>query len=350
MDMQTTIVRVKPLGFPWETIDPFLFCVYHHDAYPHGNAHLGPDRLGGRELGNDFSGKDGWNMYHGDVVPGFPAHPHRGFETVTIARRGVVDHADSLGASARYGLGDVQWLTTGSGIVHSEMLPLLNSTGPNPLELFQIWLNLPASSKFASPHFKIFWAEDVPRLHLLDDQGLATDLSFIAGRLVPIDGDMRLAAPVAPPPDSWAARPQADVAIWTMKMQARATWTLPAALGHCTRRQLFYFKGESARIGSDDIAAGNSIELHARVEAKISNGAEESEFLLLQGLPIGEPVVQSGPFVMNSQAEISRTLSDYQRTRFGGWPWPNAAPVHAANQPRFIRYADGRVERPTRDR
>jgi hypothetical protein len=104
----------KPLGFPWVTADPFLFCVHHDDAYPRGDERMAPvASLAGRDLGADFSRKDGWSMYHGEEVPGFPAHPHRGFETVTIARRGFIDHSDSLGATARFGGGDVQWLTRG---------------------------------------------------------------------------------------------------------------------------------------------------------------------------------------------------------------------------------------------
>ncbi len=98
---------------------------------------FGPQALlAGREIGNDFVGLDGWSMYHGDVVPGFPVHPHRGFETVTIVRTGLVDHADSLGAAGRYGSGDVQWLTAGRGVQHSEMFPLFNPDRDNPLELF----------------------------------------------------------------------------------------------------------------------------------------------------------------------------------------------------------------------
>ncbi len=84
------VVQVKPLGFPWQTIDPFLFCVYHDDAYPKANGQMGPEAsLAGRQIGQDFSRKDGWSMYHGDTVPGFPSHPHRGFETVTIVRKGL---------------------------------------------------------------------------------------------------------------------------------------------------------------------------------------------------------------------------------------------------------------------
>src|SRR4051812_6845288 len=148
---------------PWPTFDPFLFCVHHHDRYPAGNTELGPlASLAGRNLGEDFAGKDGWSMYHGEVVPGFPRHPHRGFETVTVTRRGYIDHSDSLGATARYGEGDVQWLTAGAGIAHAEMFPLLEQGAENPTELFQIWLNLPARSKFAKPYFSMFWDSRIP--------------------------------------------------------------------------------------------------------------------------------------------------------------------------------------------
>src|SRR5687767_2029606 len=153
-----SILAVTPLGFPWQTRDPFLFCVHHDDAYPKGNDRFGPaTSLAGRNLGMDFEGLDGWRMYHGEVVPRFPPHPHRGFETVTVVRRGLLDHSDSLGAAARYGRGDVQWLTAGKGIMHAEMFPLLEKDRDNPLELFQIWLNLPAANKMVDPHFSMLW-------------------------------------------------------------------------------------------------------------------------------------------------------------------------------------------------
>ena len=142
--MNNSIKSIFPLGFPWQTQDPFLFCVYHLDHFPKGNEQMGPDAsLSGRNLGNDFTLKDGWRMYHGRTVPGFPAHPHRGFETITIVNKGFCDHSDSLGAAGRFGLGDTQWMTAGRGVQHSEMFPLLNKDKENPLELFQIWLNLP---------------------------------------------------------------------------------------------------------------------------------------------------------------------------------------------------------------
>jgi hypothetical protein len=137
---RSAVLELVKLGAPpWKTFDPFLFCVHHKDDYPAGNAELGPGAaLVGRNIGEDFANKDGWNMYHGDVVPGFPRHPHRGFETVTVTRRGFVDHSDSLGATARYGEGDVQWMTAGSGIVHAQQvcappfLDVLEEPGATP--------------------------------------------------------------------------------------------------------------------------------------------------------------------------------------------------------------------------
>jgi len=335
------ILKIKPLGFPWETIDPFLFCAYHDDAYPAGNAHMGPAAsLAGRQLGQDFSRQGGWSMYHGQTVPGFPSHPHRGFETVTIVRKGLIDHADSLGAAARFGRGDVQWLTAGRGIVHAEMFPLLATDQANPLELFQIWLNLPAASKMAPPHFTMIWSQDVVRHVAQDEAGRSTELAVIAGRLQDAD------APQSPPPDSWAAQLNADVAIWTLRMDPGACWTLPATAGEKTQRSLYFFRGEQVEIDGELLVQHAAIELAGCAVTLVNRGSKDAEFLLLQGKPIGEPVAQYGPFVMNTQAEIRQTLADYQRTQFGGWPWDDSGPVHGSEPTRFARYPDGRETRP----
>ena len=340
------VLRMQPLGFPWPTLDPFLFCAYHDDAYPAGNGQMGPAAsLAGRDIGQDFSRKDGWSLYHGSTVPGFPAHPHRGFETVTIVRRGLIDHADSLGAAARFGGGDVQWLTAGQGVVHSEMFPLLRRDGPNPLELFQIWLNLPAASKMAAPHFTMLWSQDVARLKATDAQGCATEVAVVAGRLANPDGPD--AVPRPPPPDSWAAQADADVGIWTLRMAHGARWQLPPATGSATRRQLYFFKGGTVTVGGQAVSEPCAIELRAGAAVEIGNdGVKEAEFLLLQGRPIGEPVARYGPFVMNTEAEIRQTFADYQRSGFGGWPWPDAAPVHGSEPVRFARHPDGAEEHP----
>ncbi len=331
------ILRVSPLGFPWETDDPFLFCVHHEDAYPAGNERLGPAAsLAGRRITQDFAGKDGWRMYHGEVVPGFPQHPHRGFETVTVVRRGFVDHADSLGATARFGAGDVQWLTAGRGIVHAEMFPLLRRDQPNPAELFQIWLNLPAEDKMADPHFTMLWSDAVPVHTARDAAGRATVVTVVAGKL----GE---AAPPSPPPRSWASRAEADVAIWQIKMDPGARWTLPAA-PRGVNRALYFFRGASIVVGGRALAAHAAVKVRSDTELTLENGPAEAEILMLQGRPIGQPVEHYGPFVMNTPAEIQQALGDYRLTRFGGWPWPSDGPVHAREAGRFARHVDGRVE------
>ncbi|HVU04774.1 MAG TPA: pirin family protein [Polyangiaceae bacterium] len=332
------ILDTGPLGFPWVTVDPFLFCVHHDDAYPKGDENMGPAvSLAGRNLGQDFTVKDGFRMYHGHVVPGFPQHPHRGFETVTIARRGYIDHSDSLGAAARFGHGDVQWLTAGGGIVHSEMFPLVKRDEPNPVELFQIWLNLPAADKLSPPHFSMLWAKDIPEVVLKDAAGRRTAVTVVAGAF-------QGKTPPPPPPRSWASRADSDVAIWCVKMEPAAVFTLPRAAGDRTLRVLYFFAGKSLRVAGKTFEEPRAIALDGRAEVRLENGPTETELLVLQGRPIGEPVVQHGPFVMNTREEIQRAIQDYQRTGFGGWPWPVDDPVHGRETGRFARHADGKTE------
>jgi len=334
------VKALHPLGAQWRTLDPFLFCVHHDDAYPAGNSALGPAvSLAGRPLGSDFSRQDGFSMYHGEVVPGFPQHPHRGFETVTVVRRGLVDHADSLGAAARYGGGDVQWLTAGSGIVHAEMFPLLDASKPNPLELFQIWLNLPKSSKFAEPHFSMLWRDGIPHAVTRDDDGRATELTVIAGELPSMK-------PPPPPPHSYASRPESAIHIWTLKLAPGAEHLLPAAPAG-SNRMLYFFSGERLGVAGRPVPARQAVEVRADMALRLENGPTESEILVLGGRPIGEPVVQRGPFVMNTSAEIQQAFADYRRTGFGGWPWPRHDPVHGEKPERFARHANGRTERAT---
>ena len=329
----------KALGFPWETQDPFLFCVYHADAYPKGDTEYGPAvSLEGRSLGNDFILKDGWRMYHGTRIPGFPVHPHRGFETVTVVRKGIVDHSDSLGGAGRYGHGDVQWMTAGKGIQHAEMFPLLNTEKDNPLELFQIWLNLPKASKYVEPHYAMLWHEEIPVVRMEDPSGKTTTIEVVAGSI----GKHKAPRPA---PDSWASVMENEVAIWYMEMEQGASYHIPAASAGINRT-LYFFEGESVNINGENVDDHCALELVADEQILLLNGSTAGRFLLLQGKPIGEPVVSYGPFVMNTQAEIQQTYVDYQETRFGGWPWPRHDQVHGRDRGRFARHSDGSEELP----
>lgn len=339
--MSNAIVHDQPLGHPWPGVDPFLFCAHHLDHYPQGNADEGIDAVyvGGRPLGSDFSGQGGFNMYHGDAVPGFPAHPHRGFETVTIVPQGLVDHADSLGAAARYGDGDVQWLTTGRGVLHSEMFPLRDPDGPNPLDLYQIWLNLPARRKMSEPAFAMLWDSQVPRYR---HEG--AEVKVVAGRYQPQEGAQEALQPPPPPPDSWAADPQADVAIWLVTLEPGASLSLPPALLEGSRRTLYFHTGHRLRVAEREFDGARLVQVDPSQPLPLHNSGEDRvEVLVLQGVPIREPVAAQGPFVMNTDAEINQARLDFGRTRFGGWPWPDAGPVHRGRS-RFARHPGSDVE------
>jgi redox-sensitive bicupin YhaK (pirin superfamily) len=335
------VINLSPLTAPWSGSDPFLFCAYHVDKYPVSDGDMGVPvaDLGGRPLGNDFSRQGGFNMYYGERVPGFPAHPHRGFETVTFVRRGYVDHSDSLGATARYGAGDVQWLTAGKGIQHAEMFPLLDQDEDNTLELFQIWLNLPASDKFAEPEFKIFWREDIPVWRQAETQGsdVFNEVTVLAGTFAPESGQALV--PPSPPKHSWGAREEAELAIWMIRLSPGQKLTLPAAQREGLQRTLYVYGGDALEVAGQTAPGKSQIQLEPRAACEISNtGASLLEIMLMQALPINEPVAARGPFVMNTEAELHQARVDYGRTQFGGWPWDHAGPLHSADTGRFATY------------
>lgn len=333
--MASPLLETFPLGMHWPMFDPFLFCAHHNDAYPAGDANLGPtETLAGRQIGSDFSNLNGWSMYHGTHVPGFPQHPHRGFETISYVRQGLMDHADSLGATARFGAGDVQWMTAGGGVQHSEMFPLLDDTGPNPMELFQIWLNLPAEDKMVEPYFTMLWRHTIP---------VVTPAEGV--EVVVLAGEFDTAVAPKPPVNSWASRRESDIAIWHLKLAPGARFALPATGYDDTIRALYVFEGDGITVDGAELAGDHGARIEGR-SLELVNGDAPTEIMLIQGRPIGEPVAQYGPFVMNTAAEIQQAFEDYQRTNFGGWPWPNHEPNHGPDKGRFAIHADGRLEEP----
>jgi quercetin 2,3-dioxygenase len=308
MSLMNCIRTVSALGTPpYATLDPFLFAVYHKDNYPAGNGKMEAPRMGD---GADFDPNASYRMYHGERVPGFPSHPHRGFETLTATIDGLIDHADSTGSAGRYGFGDNQWMTAGKGIQHSEMFPLLNTTAPNPTRFFQIWLNLPSASKMVDTAFVMHWGEDIPKV--VSDDGLSSATIFA--------GEIGSSKGLPPPPNSWAADENNEVSVFHITLKPGAVFELPEAKGgQDINRQVYWIEGQSLTIGDRKMSSHSIVNLNAGVIANLKNdGTDTSEVLVLQGKPINEPVAQHGPFVMNTQSEIQQAFSDYQKTQFGG--------------------------------
>ncbi|ABR47649.1 Pirin domain protein [Alkaliphilus metalliredigens QYMF] len=338
--MSKKIIDIKPFEFRDDVGDPFLARMHHVDYYPKSNGHMEvPEaQLVGKHSGEDFDFSSDFKMYYGKGVPGFPSHPHRGFETVTVVLQGYVDHSDSDGASGRYGAGDVQWMTAGSGMQHAEMFPLIHDDQENTMELFQIWLNLPSKDKFVKPSYKMLWAEDMKVIEEKDEAGNTATINLIAGSYKGIKS-------LDPNPDSWANNRDNHVGIWTIQMEPGSSFTLPN-ISSTLNRNLYFYQGDSITLDDVPIKEHSIIKLVGDEEIKVTNGNHKSYLLLLEGEPINEPVVNYGPFVMNTKEEIDQAYKDYHATGFGGWPWDQRDPVSPKDVGRFARYDEHRIEIP----
>lgn len=333
------VKNISKVVGPMPITDPYILGVYHLDNYPKGNGKMGPDAsLNGHTIGNDFRNPDGWNMYHGETIPGFPYHPHRGFEIVTIVEQGFADHFDSKGSKGRYGAGDVQLMSAGSGVLHGEMFPLLNDDKENPFQLFQIWLNLPAKSKMTPPNYKMLWAETIPRVTLNQANGNV--------KIKVILGEYFGTKSIAPLEHSWALDPNNHVGIALVDLDPNTEISL-GAISNTMGRFVFMYDGDGAvTIADYNMQKHFLADLNGGEEIIIKNGDKRAKLLILEGEPIKEAVVAYGPFVMNTEQEIQDAFQEYRETQFGGWPWGRKESdwVHAKESGRFASYNFGKEE------
>lgn len=227
-------------------------------------------------------------------------------------------------------------MTAGKGIVHDEMFPLVNADKPNYLKFFQIWLNLPKANKMVDPSFAMFWSRDVPVWTSSD--GLST-VTVWAGDYF-LDEETKQNDP---PPDSWAANPDNDVAVLRIVVKPGGKMVLPKAnkAEEGVNRSLYLVDGlDGIKVNGKIVDSKVVMTLDATKDISLelpSEANDDSEFLVLQGKPIKEPVVQHGPFVMNTQNEIRQAFFDYRKTQFGGWPWERDDMVFPQDKGRFAR-------------
>jgi hypothetical protein len=230
-------------------------------------------------------------------------------------------------------------MTAGKGVQHAEMFPLLNPNGPNTLELFQIWLNLPANKKWVEPEYKMLWNEKIPVIEEKDSSGLLSKTKIISGNY---KSHISLNSPV----NSWASDAENELAIWLVKIEARGSYTLPKSMRSGLNRSLYLFQGKGASFDGTSISNYKRIVVKSDSDMEIIAGISDVSILVLQAKPIGEPVAKYGPFVMNTEQEIQDAFSSYRKTQFGGWPWPEAEFVHPRDTDRFAQFADGEKEFP----
>ena len=325
MMSNNVIYRTEAIQQQLRLKDPFIVTMHHVDYYPTGNEKMGPTIPPTPDAH--------YSMYHGETVPGFPAHPHTGFETITLVEQGTVDHFDSLGNSGRYADGDVQWQSTGNGVEHSEMFPLVHQDKVNPLELFQIWFNSSPAQKKEQAVYKMLWREDIPHVKHTDDQGNHTDVRVISGQF----NDQHS---LTPPPYSWANAQENKVNIFMITLDANAEIVIPATSSSSTRFAYFY-EGDTLDLAGQTNSVKRLLELKPDAEIILKNGATVGKVLWLEGEPIGAPVAAHGPFVLNSEQELKVAFARYFDTQFGGWPWPTPAPVFSADQKRIASYNNG---------
>ena len=233
----------------------------------------------------------------GNEKRGVGGHPHKGFETVTVAYQGELEHRDSSGGGGKIGAGDVQWMTAGNGIVHEEFHSQDFTRKGGTLQMVQLWVNLRAKDKSAKPAIKPCSRRRFPTCALPQDAGT---VRVIAGEYGGRKG---------------AAKTFTPINLWDVNLRAGKSAELPLPDGHTTT--FLVLSGEVVVNGETDAGEGD-LAIFARTGDGITVKAKtDAKLLVMDGEPIAEPVVGHGPFVMNSRAEIQQAFEDYQLGRMG---------------------------------
>jgi len=237
----------------------------------------------------------------GDYIAGFPSHPHRGFETITYMLEGRMRHEDHMGHVGLLGSGGVQWMTAGRGVIHSEMPEQQEGT----MRGFQLWLNLPAADKLCAPGYRDFAPEEIPSLRNAEGVGV----KVIAGHFE----EDRIGA------DGAVQRPQTEPQLFDLQLPAGSQVTPKLAEG--LRVMLYVYEG-SLGVGDarTEASAGRLLRLSDQGALRLQSQGG-ARVLLIAGRPLGEPIVQYGPFVMNSREEIEQALRDYRNGNFVEGPY-----------------------------
>ena len=225
----------------------------------------------------------------GEAV-GAPEHPHRGFETVTYLLHGAMEHRDSSGGVGTITPGGVQWMTAGSGVVHSELPPASMLKLGGKMHGFQLWVNLPAAKKMIAPRYQGFDAEEIVA-HTLVNGGV---MKVVAGEVAGVQGKVNTTSPVTYAHIEFAA---GDQVVWGPEEGH-------TALVHC-------FGGE-VEVNGKKAVDGQMVVLERSAGEVRVHSVSGASVLLLGGEPLGEPVARYGPFVMNTQAEIVQAFEEYQ--------------------------------------
>ena len=330
----STVQKIVDINIHWSGDDPFTFISHHHDTYPKGNAQMAPplETIRGRNLGRDYQERMGFRMYHGRVVPGFPMHAHWGYETVTIAEKGFVDHFDTEGNNGRFGNGDMQWTLASSRYEHCEMYPLLDQENENPVHITQIAINLPLDRKNGDIHVNNVWAENIPVISTE-----TSEVTLYCGRY---EGREIY----SPNPSSWAA-PENSVRIMKIVLKPGAIFTLDP-LDDGVDRNLYYVSGKGATLEGTKIKTWLRYKMKRCTPVNIVNGPEESEFWILEGKPIGERQASFGPVILKDIDEVRSSMDEIRIKEFQEWPWEVMDVTNPIDMGRELHRKDGSVERP----